>query len=99
MINVAHFCSYHYEYVYEPKLHSGDSGSEVSLAMAPALTATVNSARQAAVLTFVVVLGGDSEDGMLDVLVLVHFRLVQRLVEERGIVILVGDPNADELRY
>jgi hypothetical protein len=67
--------------------------------MAPALSATVNSARQAVTLTFVVVLGGDGEDGVLDVFILVNFRLVQRLVEERWVVILVGDANADELGY
>lgn len=45
------------------------------------------------------VLRGDSEDRVLDVLVLIHLRLVQRLVEERRVVIFVGNPNADELGY
>jgi hypothetical protein len=46
-----------------------------------------------------VVLGSDGEDRVLDVFVLIHLRLVQRLVEEWGVVIFVGNPNADELRY
>jgi hypothetical protein len=45
------------------------------------------------------VLGGDGEHCVLYVLVLVHLRLVERLVEKRGVVILVGDSNADELGY
>ena len=34
---------------------------------------------------------------MLDVLVLVHLGLVERLVEVGGIVVLVGDADPDEL--
>lgn len=49
------------------------------------------------VLTFIVVFGGDSEDCMLYIFILVDFRLVQLLVEVRRVVILVGDANADEL--
>lgn len=42
------------------------------------------------------ILGGDGEYGVLDVLILVDLRLVQLLVEVRRVVILVGDPDADE---
>ena len=35
---------------------------------------------------------------MLDVLVLVNLGLVERLVEVRGVVVLVGDADADELK-
>lgn len=47
------------------------------------------------VLTLVVIFGGDGEHSVLDVFILVHFGLVQRLVEVRGIIILVcnADPN------
>lgn len=43
------------------------------------------------------VFGGDSEDCVLYIFILVDFRLVQLLVEVRRVVILVGDANADEL--
>lgn len=48
-------------------------------------------------LTFVLVVGSDGQNGVLDVLVLVDLRLVQVFVEERRVVVLVGDPDADEL--
>lgn len=47
-------------------------------------------------LTFIVILGGDCEHRVLDVLVLVHLRLVQRLVEERWIVIFISDSDSNE---
>lgn len=50
-------------------------------------------------LTFVEILRRDGEDGVLDVLILVHLRLVQRFVEEGRVVILVGDANADEFGH
>ena len=50
-------------------------------------------------LTFVLVIRSDGEHRVLDVLVLVHLRLVQVLVEVRGVVVLVGDADADELGH
>ena len=46
-------------------------------------------------LTFVLVVSSDSEDGVLDVLVLVDLGLVQVFIEVRRIVVLVRnrDPN------
>lgn len=43
------------------------------------------------------IFGGDGEDGVLDVLIFVHLRLVQLLVEVRRVVILVRDADTDEL--
>jgi hypothetical protein len=43
-----------------------------------------------------VILGGDRKHGVLDVLILVDLGLVERLVEVRRVVILIGDANADE---
>ena len=48
-------------------------------------------------LTFVLVVGRDGEDGMLDVLVLVDLGLIQLFVEERRVVVLIRDPDSDEL--
>ena len=48
-------------------------------------------------LTFILVIGGDREDRVLDVLVLVDLGLVERLVEVRRVVVLVGDADPDEL--
>ena len=50
-------------------------------------------------LTLVLVVGGDGEHGVLDVLVLVHLRLVQALVEVGRVVILVRDADTDELGH
>ena len=50
-------------------------------------------------LTLVLVVGGDGEHSVLDVLVLVHLRLVQALVEVGRVVILVRDPDTDELGH
>ena len=50
-------------------------------------------------LTLVLVVGGDCEHGVLDVLVLVHLRLVQALVEVGRVVILVRDADTDELGH
>lgn len=47
-------------------------------------------------LTFIVILGGDSEYGVLDVFVFINLRLVQSLVKVGWIVILVSDSNSDE---
>ena len=50
-------------------------------------------------LTFILVIGGDREDGVLDVLVFVHLGLVQVLVEVGRVVVLVRNPDPDELGY
>jgi len=52
---------------------------------------------QILVLTFIVILGGDSKDGVLNILIFIHFRLVECLVEVRWVVILVSDADPDEL--
>ena len=49
--------------------------------------------------TFIEILGGDGEDGVLDVFVLVHLGLVERFIEERWVVVLVGDADSDEFRH
>ena len=51
------------------------------------------------ILTLVLVGGGDGEHGVLDVLVLVHLGLIQTLVEVGWIVILVRNPDTDELGH
>lgn len=48
------------------------------------------------ILTLIVILGGDGEDRVLDVLVFVNLCFVEGLVEVRWIVILVGNSNTDE---
>ena len=50
-------------------------------------------------LTFVLVIRSDGEHRVLDVLVLVHLRLVQVLVVVRGVVVLVRDADADEFGH
>lgn len=50
-------------------------------------------------LTLVLVAGGDRDDGVLDVFVLVHLRLVERLVEVGRIIILVADSDPDVFVY
>ena len=50
-------------------------------------------------LTLVQILGSDGEDGVLDVLILIHLSLVQGLVEERRVVILVRNADTDELGH
>ena len=50
-------------------------------------------------LTFVLVTGGHSQNGVLDVLVLVHLGFVETLVKVRRVVILVSNPDTDELRH
>ena len=50
-------------------------------------------------LTFIVILGGDCEHRVLNVLVLVHLRFVQRLVEERRVVIFISNSDSNEFRY
>ena len=52
-----------------------------------------------ATLTFIVILDGDFEHRELNVLVLLNFRLVQCLVEERRVVIFISDSDANEFRY
>ena len=51
------------------------------------------------ILTFVLVTGGHSQNGVLDVLVLVHLGFVEALVKVRRVVILVSNPDTDELRH
>lgn len=48
------------------------------------------------VLTFIVIFGGDSKDGVLDVFIFVHFRFVKSFIEVRWIVILVRNTNTDK---
>lgn len=50
-------------------------------------------------LTLVVVLGRNGEHGVLYVLVLVHFGLVQCFVEVRRVIVLVRDADPYEFRY
>lgn len=45
------------------------------------------------------IFGGNGEHRMLDVLIFVYLSLVEALVEVRGIVVLVGYPDANEFRY
>ena len=51
------------------------------------------------VLTLIMIIGSHGEDSVLDVLVLVHLSLVQHLVKVGRIVILVCDPDTDELGH
>lgn len=49
-----------------------------------------------AVLTLIVILGSHCEHCVLYILVLIHFRLVQRFVEIGRIIVLIGNANAYE---
>lgn len=48
------------------------------------------------ILTLIVILGRHSEHCMLNILILIHFGLVQRLVEIGWIIVLIGNANAYE---
>lgn len=48
------------------------------------------------VLTLIVILGSHCEHCVLYILVLIHFRLVQRFVEIGRIIVLIGNANAYE---
>ena len=50
-------------------------------------------------LTLVLIIGGDGQNCVLNVLVLIHFCLVQALVEIRWIVVLVSNADADEFGH
>ena len=50
-------------------------------------------------LTFIVILGGDCEHRVLNVLVLLNLHLLLGLVEERRVVIFISDSDANEFRY
>ena len=51
------------------------------------------------ILTFVLVIGGDCQNRVLNVLILVHLSLVEALVEIGRIVVLVSDADTDELGH
>ena len=51
------------------------------------------------ILTFVLVIGGDCQNRVLNVLILVHLSLVEALVEIGRIVVLVSNPDTDELGH
>ena len=51
------------------------------------------------ILTFILVICIDSENCVSDVFVLVHLGLIQTLVEVGWIVILVSNPDTDELGH
>ena len=46
-------------------------------------------------ITFILIVGGDGEDGVLDVLVLVDLGLVQVLVEVGRVVVFVRNTDSD----
>lgn len=45
------------------------------------------------------ILGGDGEDGVLNIFIFVHFRLIEGFVEVRRIVILISDANTNKLGH
>lgn len=45
------------------------------------------------------IFGGNCEHRVLDVLIFVYLSLVEALVEVRGIIVLVGYPDANKFRY
>lgn len=59
----------------------------------------MNINKYKSVLTLIVIFGGDGENGVLDVFILVHFRLVEGLVKVRRVVIFISDAYADELGH
>lgn len=50
-------------------------------------------------LTFILVAGGHSENRVLDILILIHFGLIQILVKVWRVVVLIRDADSNELGH